>query len=73
MGHPDQALQRIKQLAQDASSDSDVQALAILFVDLEQGVIKPLRQQVVALERRVTTLEAAAIRARTRSSPAPSA
>ena len=72
MGHPDQALQRIKQLAQDASSDSDVQALAILFVDLEQGVIKPLRQQVIALERRVTTLEAAAVRARARSSPAAS-
>jgi hypothetical protein len=64
MGHPDQALQRIKQLAQDASTDSDVRALAVLFLDLEQGVIKPLRQQVVALERRVTTLEAAAVRAR---------
>jgi hypothetical protein len=69
MGHPDQALQRIKQLAQDSSTDSDVRALAILFLDLEQGVIKPLRQQVVALERRVTTLEAAAVRARGQLAP----
>jgi len=64
MGHPDQALQRITQLAHDSTIDSDARALAILFLDLEQGVIKPLRQQVVALERRVTTLEAAAVRAR---------
>ena len=64
MGHPDQALQRIKKLAHDSSTDSDIRALAVEFLDLEQGVIKPLRQQIIALERRVTTLEAAAIRAR---------
>ena len=64
MGHPDLILQRIKKLAHDSSIDSDIRALAVEFLDLEQGVIKPLRQQVIALERRVTTLEAAAIRAR---------
>jgi len=64
MGHPDQALERIKQLASGSSTDSDLRALAILVLDLEQAVIKPLRQQVVALERRVTALESAAVRSR---------
>ena len=64
MGHPDEALLQIKKLVQDSSGNPDVRALAVLLLDLEQGVIKPLRQQVVALERRVTTLEAAAVRAR---------
>jgi hypothetical protein len=64
MRHPDQALERIKQVACDSSTESDIRALAVLFLDLEQHVIKPLRQQVVVLERRVATLESTAVKER---------
>ena len=64
MGNPELAFKQIKKLAQDGSADPNLQALAAFCLELEHAVVKPLHQKVVALERRVVMLEAAAVRGR---------
>ena len=64
MTHPDEVVTRIKKLAGESDGTSDTHLLAAYCLELEQGLIKPLRQQIIALERRVHALEAEALRAR---------